>query len=178
MIDDRLAAYEGLIRAWAGRLDLVSPGDLARLKSRHIDDSLRALDLVRAAPPGPAIDVGSGAGLPGIPLAIAAPERHWRLLEPRARRAAFLEEVVRTLGLDCEVSTMTAEVAAAAPGWGRAHAVATARALAPPTRAFDLLAPLLRGGARAVVFAGAGAEIPPETRVHAPGVLYRDLASG
>ena len=174
MTADRLTAYEDLIRAWAGRLDLIAPGDLARLRSRHIDDSLRALELVRTAPEGTAVDVGSGAGFPGIPLAVAAPERRWRLLEPRARRAAFLEEVVRTLGLDCEVSTMTAEEAAATPGWGAGHAVATARALAPPERSFELLAPLLIPGGRAVVFAGSSAEIPPETRVQAPGLLYRE----
>jgi 16S rRNA (guanine527-N7)-methyltransferase len=167
-----LDAFEELVVAYAPKLDLVAPGDLLRLRSRHIEDSLRALPLVAAAPPGPAVDVGSGAGLPGIPLAIADPAHRWRLLEPRARRAAFLEEVVRTLDLDCEVSRMSAEEAARTEGWDSAHSVATARALAPPERSFELLQPLLAGPGIAVVFAGGSASVPPETRVFDGTILY------
>lgn len=171
-IEARLAAYEDLVARYAPRLDLISPGDLPRLRTRHIDDSLRALPLIADAPPGPAVDVGSGAGLPGIPLAIAAPDRSWRLLEPRTRRAAFLEEVVRTLELDCEVSRMSAEQAGRTEGWADAHAVATARALAPPERAFELLRPLLTGSGVAIVFAGSSAPVVPETRVFDDTILY------
>jgi 16S rRNA (guanine527-N7)-methyltransferase len=165
----KLSDYEGLIRSWAGRLDLVSPGDLDRLHERHIADSLRPLELVLDAPEGPCIDVGSGAGLPGVPLAIAS-GRHWRLLEPRSKRAAFLDEVVRTLELDCEVVRMTAEVAATDPRFGRAHAVAIARALAPPPAAFELLTPLVAPGGRAVVFHGPDAELPAGAERSAPGL--------
>ena len=168
----RLEAYADLVAAWAPKLDLISPRDLPRFRERHIDDSLRALPLVDELPPGPAIDVGSGAGLPGIPLAIADPGRHWRLLEPRARRAAFLEEAVRELELDCEVSRMTVADAARATGWAGAHVAATARALAPPEESFRLLLPLLRHRGIAVVFAGKNAPTPPETRVFEPGILY------
>jgi 16S rRNA (guanine527-N7)-methyltransferase len=118
------------------------------------------------------VDVGSGAGLPGIPLAIADPTRPWRLLEPRARRAAFLEEVVRTLDLDCEVSRMSAEEAARTEGWEATHSIATARALAPPWRSFELLRPLLSDEGTAVVFAGGSASVPPETRVFDGTILY------
>ena len=168
----RLDAYAAVVAAWAPKLDLISPGDLPRFRERHIDDSLRARPLVDKLPPGPAVDVGSGAGLPGIPLALADPSRSWRLLEPRARRAAFLEEVVRELELDCEVSRMTAEDAARAQGWAGAHVAATARAVAPPPDAFRLLRPLLRPGGVAIVFAGKDFPAPPETRVFDPGILY------
>jgi 16S rRNA (guanine527-N7)-methyltransferase len=167
-----LDAFEDLVVAYAPKLDLVAPGDLPRLRTRHIEDSLRVLALVTAAPPGPAIDVGSGAGLPGIPLAIADPTRSWRLLEPRARRAAFLEEVVRSLDLDCEVSRMSAEEASRSEGWRAAHSIATARALAPPERSFELLRPLLSDDGTAVVFAGGSASVPPETRVFDGTILY------
>ena len=165
----KLSDYEGLIRSWAGRVDLVSPGDLDRLHERHIADSLRALELVFGAPEGPCIDVGSGAGLPGVPLAIAS-GRHWRLLEPRTKRAAFLDEVVRTLELDCEVVRLTAEEAARDPRLGRVHAVATARAVAPPVTAFELLAPLVAPGGRSVVFHGADAELPVGAERSAPSL--------
>ena len=146
--------YAELVRAYSDRLDLVSPGDLDRFEERHIRDSLKALRYVRQAPPGPAVDVGSGAGLPGIPLAIADADRRWRLLEPRQRRAAFLEEVVRELGLEnVEVRAQSATEAAAE--LGNSHSVATARALAPPADAVDLLRPLVAEGGSILVFVGA-----------------------
>lgn len=154
-------AYLGLLRRYAGRLNMVAQGDLERLEERHLADSLRALPLVLGAPAGPAVDVGSGAGLPGIPLAIADRSRHWRLIEPRQKRAAFLEEVARELGLDLEVLAVTAEVAAANRTFARSHAVATARALAAPEAAAGLVRPLLADDGVGILWLGADA-IPPE----------------
>ena len=165
-----LDRYEALIRAWAPRLDLVAPRDLPRLRERHIADSLRLVEAVDAAPDGPAVDVGSGAGFPGIPLAICARPRPWRLLEPRARRAAFLEEVVRALDLDVEVRATTAEQVARETGWRAAHAVVTARAVAPPRASFDALLPLVVVGGSALVFVGRRARLPAEAEEILPGV--------
>lgn len=167
----KLKRYEELVREWSGRIDLVSERDLGRFRRRHIDDSLRALPLVDALPAGPAVDVGSGAGLPGIPLAICCRPRPWRLLEPRRRRAAFLEEVVRALDLDVAILPLSAADAAADPGLAGIHVVAFARALAPPETAFRLLEPLVRPDAPRVVFSGRGAEIPQLAGEWAPGIL-------
>jgi 16S rRNA (guanine527-N7)-methyltransferase len=169
--DDRggLQAFAGLVRAWGSKLDLVAPDDLERFEERHIEDSLRLLDLLSEVPPGPCIDVGSGAGLPGIPLAIVS-HRHWRLLEPRRRRAAFLEEVVRELDLDCEVIAKTAEEAAEDPALTSAHMFATARALAPPEKAIALLQPLLRPGGKGAIFLGESVEPPGNSRWWRPGI--------
>ena len=168
---ERLAALHDMVATYSRRLDLVSPGDLPRLYERHIEDSLRAQPLVEHAPPGSCVDVGSGAGFPGIPLAIVS-QRSWRLIEPRARRAAFLEEVVRELELDhVEVLAMTAEEAARRPGIGGAHALAIARALAPPLQALAICAPLVAPGGRVALFVGSGAEIPPEAEEIEPGLI-------
>jgi 16S rRNA (guanine527-N7)-methyltransferase len=169
LTNERLAAFADLVQDWAPKLDLVAPGDLDRFEERHIADSLRLLDLLSGAPKGPCIDVGSGAGLPGIPLAIAS-DRYWRLLEPRSRRAAFLEEVVRELGLDCEVVTKTAEDAAQDPQLASAHALATARALAPTERARQLIEPLIVPGGIAAIFIGASVEPGPDFRVWRQGI--------
>ena len=170
-VEERLQAYEALLAAWAPRFDLIAPGDITRIRERHIDDSLRALSLVQALPPGPCADVGSGAGLPGLPLAIAT-GRPWRLLEPRRKRAAFLEEALRHLGLqDCEVVALSAEQAMADPGLAGAHVCVTARALAPPQRSLQLCLPLATPGGVVVLFAGANAEKPPEAEEVAPGLL-------
>jgi 16S rRNA (guanine527-N7)-methyltransferase len=156
-------------------MDLIAPGDLDRFDCRHVADSLRALDLVRSAPPGPAVDVGSGAGLPGIPLAISDPDRAWRLLEPRRRRAAFLEQVVRELGLsNCEVVAATAE-AAIAGGMEAAHAVAVARALAPPDKAAQICRPLVAPGGMVVLFVGRDAEPLANATVVTPGLIRIDV---
>lgn len=168
--DDQLRAYAELVRAWAPRLDLVSPGDLDRFEERHVEDSLRAAPLLDELPPGPCIDVGSGAGLPGLPLAIARPGRPWVLLEPRRKRAGFLEEAVRTLGLGARVVALTAEEAAADPGLREAHVLATARALAEPAAVRALTTPLLREGGRTLVFTGANATLPPGAVEWAPGL--------
>ena len=170
----KLESYERLVRVWAPRLDLVSPGDLERFRSRHVQDSLRAAPLVNAAPPGPCIDVGSGAGLPGIPLAIVT-GRQWTLLEPRTRRAAFLEEVVRELDLSCTVIARTAQEAAADPGMAVSFACATARAVDDPAGSLALLRPLVAPGGRCLIFHGPNATIPPGTGHPLPGIATIDL---
>jgi 16S rRNA (guanine527-N7)-methyltransferase len=158
--DPRFDTFCELIRRHATKLNLVSPADLAVLEERHIADSLRAAPLLDQAPPGVCADVGSGAGFPGIPLAIARPERRWRLIEPRRRRAGFLEEVVRTLGLDSvEVVGQSAEDAAR--DLGATHALVTARAVASPDQTIALMAPLAIPGGLLVLFHGRRATLPP-----------------
>ena len=162
----KLNDYAALVRDWAPRLDLVAPGDLDALESRHLEDSLKALPLVRTAPPGPCVDVGSGAGLPGIPLAIAS-GRHWDLIEPRRRRAAFLEEALRILAVDADVMPLRAdEVAAGAPR----YALATARAVAPPADALELCRPLVQPGGSVVLWLGKGAELPRDAEEPVEGL--------
>lgn len=168
--EELLGGYVALVRKWAPRVNLIGAGDLERFEVRHIEDSLRALPAVAGAPEGPAIDVGSGAGLPGVPLAIADPTRHWRMLEPRAKRAAFLEEVARDLGLDFEVVRLTAQEAAHDRAFAGVHAVATARALAPPEGAAALLRPLLARGGVGILFLGADAALPEGTEAAEPGL--------
>lgn len=159
-----LDAYAELVRTWALRLNLVSLDDLDRIESRHVQDSLRLAPLLAEVPEGPCIDVGSGAGFPGVPLAITHPTVEWRLLEPRSRRAAFLEEVVRELDLpNCRVIARTAEQAAEDPELKGAHVLVAARALAAPAEAFELMKPLVAPGGIAADFLGSGADVPRGT---------------
>jgi 16S rRNA (guanine527-N7)-methyltransferase len=165
-----LARYADLVRRWSDGLNLVGPRDLDHFESRHIADCLRLLPLARGLPPGPAIDVGSGAGLPGAVLAAADPGRRWRLLEPQRRRAAFLEEVVRVLALDAEVVLLSAEDAALRADLSAMHVLATARALATPATAFRMMEPLVAPCGVRAVMVGRGAEIPPEAEVWRKGI--------
>ena len=94
----RLDDYAALLGRYNGRYRLVA--DLEWLATHHILDSLAGLATVRSrAVVGRVVDVGSGAGLPGLPLALAAPELHITLVERSARRARFLRLAVAELGL-------------------------------------------------------------------------------
>jgi 16S rRNA (guanine527-N7)-methyltransferase len=102
------------------------------------------------------VDVGSGAGLPGIPLAIARPDLRLTLLEPMARRVAWLQEAVDTLGLDVEVVRGRAEEPEVLRRLGGSDIV-TARAVAPLERLAKWCLPLLRPGGHMLALKGASA---------------------
>ena len=127
---------------------LIGPLELPRLWTRHI------LNSVIAAPyfSGSAVDVGSGAGLPGLVLAIARPDVEWRRIEPMERRTAWLTEQVADLELDnVSVERMRGEE------WsrGRVFDVATARAVSALRTLLPFTAPLVRPGGRLVFLKGA-----------------------
>jgi 16S rRNA (guanine527-N7)-methyltransferase len=145
---ESLLSFERLLLDRAIPLGLVARGDRTALRDRHILDSLRAV-LALEGSDVDAYDLGSGAGLPGIVVAIARPSLQVGLAEPRSRRAAFLELAVERLGL--------VNVAVLARPAGRLDAtvdVCFARALAPLPQAWEIARDLLRPGGRLVYFAG------------------------
>ena len=142
-------------------MGLVAEGDVEKIRVRHV------LDCLRAAPALPegrdAYDLGSGAGLPGIVVAIARPEVRVGLVDSRRRRVAFLELAVAELGLSNAVV-----LGARAETMDEPVDVCLARAFAPAARAWTVAEPLLRPGGRLVYFAGPGWEAgsaPPGVRV-------------
>ncbi len=131
----------GELLADAGvRRGLIGPREVPRLWERHL---LNCAVLAEAVPEGVTVcDVGSGAGLPGIPLALVRPDLKITLLEPLLRRTTFLQEVVELLGLDhvTVVRGRAEEVLGTLP----AVQVVTARAVAPLDRLAGWGVPLLR----------------------------------
>ena len=117
----------------------------------HLDDSLRALEVVQRFE-GPIVDVGSGGGAPGIPLAVALPERDVTLLDSSRRKCAFLERWAGELA-NAQVVCGRAEEQPV-DHWG----VAVAKALASPPVAAEWCLPLVAPGGAAVLFAGPSAE--------------------
>lgn len=97
----RLTRYAELLEKWSRRHNLVRYADRRELVERHLVDSLAAAPYL--AESGRLLDVGSGAGFPGVPLLAARPGWSGVLLEPRQKRWAFLRLVVRELGLAAEV---------------------------------------------------------------------------
>jgi 16S rRNA (guanine527-N7)-methyltransferase len=93
----RLLDYVELLERWNGAYNLTAVRDPAEMVTRHLLDSLAILPHVSGAT---LADLGSGAGLPGIPLAIAVPERETLLVDSNGKKARFLREAVRRLGLE------------------------------------------------------------------------------
>ncbi|GGI45462.1 16S rRNA (guanine527-N7)-methyltransferase [Agromyces flavus] len=133
-------------------LGLIGPLELPRLWSRHVVNSGLVAPLLRSGLIG---DVGSGAGLPGILLAIARPDVHLTLIEPMERRVAWLNRQVGELGLDnVDVVRARAEEAKLK---GRLDQV-TARAVSALRTLIPITAPLLRPGGELVLMKGGGVE--------------------
>ncbi len=156
-----LLAHAAAVRREGDRLGLVSKVDLDHVLPRHTADSLLfALARAPAAGEGWA-DVGTGAGFPGLVLAICYPATRFALIEPQQRRAGFLELMAADLGLsNCEV---VAARASAAPQ--RAFDVVTARALAEPSVALDAISALLREGGEAMLAVSEDVPTPSGARV-------------
>lgn len=106
---NRFAQYLALTMRWNGRLNLSSIRDEGGILSRHFVESIAC---ARALPAGIStlLDFGSGAGLPGIPIALCRPEITVTLAESRGKKAAFLQEAVRTLGIAVAVHAGRAEL--------------------------------------------------------------------
>jgi 16S rRNA (guanine527-N7)-methyltransferase len=132
-------------------LGLLGPRELDKIWSRHILNSAVVAELV--APGELVADVGSGAGLPGIPMAIAAPKTDFVLIEPMDRRASWLQEVVDELGLE-NVEVVRARAEEVETGQ---FEVVTARAVAALDKLLRLCVPLLKPGGRVIALKGSKA---------------------
>lgn len=152
---DLAAAYAALLASAGVERGLIGPRETDRLWDRHL---LNSAVLGEAVPAGSdVVDVGSGAGLPGIPLAIARPDLHVTLVEPLERRTVFLQEVVSALGLD----QVTVVRGRAEDHPAETADVVTSRAVAPLPRLMAWSLPLARAGGQVLALKGsrAGEEV-------------------
>jgi 16S rRNA (guanine527-N7)-methyltransferase len=133
---------------------LVGPREAARVWDRHVLNCAVVADLV---PPGARVlDIGSGAGLPGIPLALARPDLRVVLVEPLARRVEWLRTVLADLDLPIEVERGRAEDISVRRRWEGADVV-TSRAVAPLHRLAAWCLPLVRTGGMMLAVKGMSA---------------------
>jgi 16S rRNA (guanine527-N7)-methyltransferase len=145
------------VERWLAAL-LQTPGltaitDPEEARRVHLEDALAALPFVEA---GPLVDVGSGGGSPGLPLAAARRDLAVELLEANGKKCAFLRRFEAELP---NVSVVCARAEEHAAGAGRdAYATAVARALAEPPVAVEWCLPLVRPGGRLVLYAGEADE--------------------
>jgi 16S rRNA (guanine527-N7)-methyltransferase len=131
---------------------LIGPREGDRLWDRHVLNSVALADLI---PEGSSVaDIGSGAGLPGIPLAIARPDLQVDLVEPLLRRATFLTQAVDELGITGRVRVVRAR----AEDHRRTYDVVVARALAPLDRLIRWCDPLRSPGGSILALKGRSAD--------------------
>jgi 16S rRNA (guanine527-N7)-methyltransferase len=148
-VDERLERWLDSLLSTPGLTAIRDRGEARRV---HIEESLVAVEVVRRFG-GPLVDVGSGGGAPGIPLAAALPEREVTLLEANGRKCSFLREAAT-------------EFRNVRVVWGRAEdqetdrfGVAVAKALAAPPVAAEWCLPLVAPGGAAILYVGPSADV-------------------
>jgi 16S rRNA (guanine527-N7)-methyltransferase len=148
---ERLEAFTALLRHWNRRLNLIARLDESKLWSRHVGDSLQLAGSIGEGTQR-AIDLGSGAGFPGLVLAIATGVP-FSLIEADHRKAAFLEEAIRTTSAPAQVVCARVESARCAPA-----DVVTARGFAALPRILALAERLLLPAGRVLLLKGRGVD--------------------
>ena len=158
---DVARAFTANLAAQGEELGLIGPLELPRLWSRHILNCAIVAPLLR---PGLVGDVGSGAGLPGLVLAIARPDVSFMLIEPMERRVAWLNDQVAALGLS---NVVVNRARAEDIKLDRRLDQVTARAVSAFRTLIPLTAPLLRPGGELILMKGAGAPAEVEAAAKA-----------
>ena len=153
-MDERLERWLDALLATPGLTSIRDRSDAARV---HVDESLAALEVVRRYG-GPIVDVGSGGGAPGIPLAAALPNRQVTLLEANARKCAFLREMA------LQFPNVTVVQGRAEEQQTDRFGVAVAKALAPPPVAAEWCLPLVVPGGAVVLYVGPSADAAAVSR--------------
>ena len=132
----RLRHYADLLQRWQSRINLIGPETVPILWQRHIADGLQLIRFVGTSP-RTVIDVGTGAGIPGLVLKLAFPQHRVTLIESNTKKAAFLAEAARQGGVDVEILGQRAERVDSDP-YRREPPVVTARAVAPLADLLDM----------------------------------------
>ena len=144
-----LGAFLELLERWNRVYNLTAVRDPDEIVARHFVESLALRPLLRDER---IADVGTGAGFPGMPLAIAAPERSFTLIDSRAKRIRFLRHVVAELGLR-NVELVQGRAEHLRPE--RPFATVLARAVAPPKELLDICRPLTAPGSHLLLLTAA-----------------------
>ena len=154
----QFARYTDELLAWNAHTNLTAITDRQAIYVRHFLDSL-ALARFWGPPPATLVDIGTGAGFPGVPLKILHPPLAVTLIESVGKKTAFLKHLIAVLGLEqVRVVTGRAETFGHDPGERERYDVATARAVADLRVLAEYALPLLRVGGLLLAPKGAGAE--------------------
>jgi 16S rRNA (guanine527-N7)-methyltransferase len=155
--------YENELLSWNDRFNLTAIQDPLQVQTKHFLDSLSCLPIMREAPVENIIDVGSGAGFPGIPLKIVLPQIHLTLVESVGKKVSFLKHMIGILGLhNINVVNERVEVLGQQSQHRQKYDWAIARAVAVMPVLAEYLLPLVRMGGKMLAMKGQNA--PAETQ--------------
>lgn len=193
---ERVAAFETYYRelaSWNQRFNLTAISDYEGVQTRHFVDSLSCLLAFPRGEPSPderipdtvplqlqerqiCIDVGSGAGFPGLPVKIMLPQISLTLVEATGKKAAFLRHMVEALRLrDVQVLNARAEEVAHRPEHRAKYDVALARAVAPLPTLVEYTLPFCRVGGRVIAQKGGDVDAEVEAAGHALAALGGEI---
>jgi 16S rRNA (guanine527-N7)-methyltransferase len=165
---DQFGVYAAELRRWNEQINLTAIIDEPNIVTRHFLDSLRCAKSWGSAPRN-LVDIGAGAGFPGLPLKILRPELHLTLVESIAKKAAFLRHMVDALELiNVDIVVARAEAAGRDPAQRECYDVAVARAVAELRVLAEYCLPLCRIGGR--FLAPKGARIEDELQAALPAI--------
>lgn len=157
-LPEKLLRYHALLMDWNTRMDLTAVTDEAEMVDRHYVDSLMPLRVPGMMPAeGRLIDVGTGAGFPGLPLALACPHLQVTLMDAQQKRLTFLQTVLDELNVtNVTLLHRRAEDGARDAALREQFDVAVARAVAPLPVLAEYLLPFVRQGGKALCWKGPG----------------------
>lgn len=170
--NEKMRAFASLLSSQGQALGLIGPKESERVWTRHIENCATLAPFIENAGAKSVVDVGSGAGLPGIVLAILFPSVRFSLLEPRSLRKNWLDRMKKELELEnADIFKLKAEQ------WkGGRFDAAVCRALAPLSSLYPLLSPLVRDGGR--IFALKGKNAAEEMKSISSAELFRVRQEG
>lgn len=167
-----LEKYEQELLDWNSRFNLTAIVNPEQVRLKHFLDSLSCMLALRGTPTENIIDVGSGAGFPGLPLKILNPQMRLTLVESVGKKAGFCQHVVQILGLEnVEIIQERAEVVGQQARHREQYDWALARAVAIIPVLLEYLLPLVRVGGRALAMKGASAQLEAQSSENAQRML-------
>lgn len=170
---ENLEVYYNLLLEGNTRMNLTRVTEPREVAEKHFADSLSALPFIPQDVS--CIDIGAGAGLPGIPLAIARPDIRLTMLDSLQKRVGFLRETCAELGLAATCIHARAEDAGQDPAHRGQYDLALARAVAPLNVLLELCAPFVKVGGCCIAYKGRQAAAEAEAAAHAASLLGLSL---
>lgn len=156
VLQKKLCVFYEMLVDWNARMNLTAITDPDEVARKHFADSILPHALIRQN--ASVIDVGTGAGFPGIPLAIARPDLSFTLMDALQKRVGFLEAACKELGLNIQCVHARAEEAGKNPVYRGRFDAALSRAVAPASVLTELTVPFLRENGVSLMYKGPQAE--------------------
>ncbi len=151
----QLNQYVEMLTDWNRRINLISRADTLNIWENHIFPSLVALKLYNFPPNANVADIGTGAGLPGIPLKIIRPDLTFSLIDSIRKKGIFLKAVIEQLGItNCDVINIRLQQKEAPDYLAARFDYVTARAVAAVASVYELAMPILKPGGNILLWKG------------------------